>query len=298
MSDPNQPTTPPGWYPDGQGGQRWWDGTQWTEHTQPPAAPAAPSAPAAPAAPAAPSVPGADLPTQVAPNRATGYPQQGAPQHPQQPQQPQQPQPGYGAPAGGYGQPAGQPGGYGQPAGQPGWGQPPSGGGNGKLIAIIGGAVGALLLVLILVIVLFKVVLGGGPGDVAKDYLEAQADFDLERACELTSEKDLEGDFEEYDVDNCGDLVDAYEDEASDGELDDFEEYQDDFNVDIEIGDVTEKDETAEVEFTTKTEYDGDDEDLEDYFGEAQEVDGTLFLVKEDGDWKVDEDKSDSAIGF
>ncbi|MDN5743893.1 MAG: DUF2510 domain-containing protein [Nocardioidaceae bacterium] len=36
MSDPNQPTAPPGWYPDGQGGQRWWDGTQWTEHTQPP----------------------------------------------------------------------------------------------------------------------------------------------------------------------------------------------------------------------------------------------------------------------
>ena len=38
MSDPNQPSTPPGWYPDGQGGQRWWDGTQWTEHTQPPQA--------------------------------------------------------------------------------------------------------------------------------------------------------------------------------------------------------------------------------------------------------------------
>ena len=24
---------PPGWYPDPQGqGQRWWDGTRWTEH--------------------------------------------------------------------------------------------------------------------------------------------------------------------------------------------------------------------------------------------------------------------------
>ena len=29
-------STPPGWYPDGQGGQRWWDGNQWTEHTLPP----------------------------------------------------------------------------------------------------------------------------------------------------------------------------------------------------------------------------------------------------------------------
>lgn len=27
--------TPPGWYPDGAGGQRWWDGTQWTEHSAP-----------------------------------------------------------------------------------------------------------------------------------------------------------------------------------------------------------------------------------------------------------------------
>ena len=25
---------PPGWYPDGQGNNRYWDGTQWTAHTQ------------------------------------------------------------------------------------------------------------------------------------------------------------------------------------------------------------------------------------------------------------------------
>jgi hypothetical protein len=32
------PTTPPGWYPDpsGTGGQRYWDGTQWTGQTAPP----------------------------------------------------------------------------------------------------------------------------------------------------------------------------------------------------------------------------------------------------------------------
>jgi hypothetical protein len=26
---------PPGWYPDAQGQQRYWDGNQWTEHTAP-----------------------------------------------------------------------------------------------------------------------------------------------------------------------------------------------------------------------------------------------------------------------
>ncbi|WP_225216205.1 DUF2510 domain-containing protein [Microbacterium pullorum] len=27
-------TTPPGWYDDGSGTQRWWDGSAWTEHVQ------------------------------------------------------------------------------------------------------------------------------------------------------------------------------------------------------------------------------------------------------------------------
>ncbi len=50
MSDEpsSSPSTPPGWYPDGQGGQRWWDGTQWGE-AAPAATPMAPSmAPPAP----------------------------------------------------------------------------------------------------------------------------------------------------------------------------------------------------------------------------------------------------------
>lgn len=29
-------TTPPGWYDDGHGAMRWWDGTQWTEHVATP----------------------------------------------------------------------------------------------------------------------------------------------------------------------------------------------------------------------------------------------------------------------
>jgi hypothetical protein len=42
MSTP-QPELSPGWYPDRitTGMNRWWDGTQWTAHTQPAAGPAA-----------------------------------------------------------------------------------------------------------------------------------------------------------------------------------------------------------------------------------------------------------------
>lgn len=50
MPDPNQPPVPAGWYADELGGQRWWDGTGWTEHTQPPP-PQQPPPPPAPPAP-------------------------------------------------------------------------------------------------------------------------------------------------------------------------------------------------------------------------------------------------------
>ncbi|WP_350351945.1 DUF2510 domain-containing protein [Microbacterium sp. A8/3-1] len=57
-------TTPAGWYDDGSGRQRWWDGQQWTEHFAPeaPAAPeaAAPEVPAEPEAPAIEETPAAD----------------------------------------------------------------------------------------------------------------------------------------------------------------------------------------------------------------------------------------------
>src|SRR6478735_6899106 len=44
---------PAGWYPDGTGQVRYWDGAAWTEHVQP-AQPEVPApAPAAPAAPVA-----------------------------------------------------------------------------------------------------------------------------------------------------------------------------------------------------------------------------------------------------
>lgn len=290
MSDPNQPSTPPGWYPDGQGGQRWWDGSQWTEHTQPPTGdtPAAPEAPAAPAAPAGSGAPGGDLPTQVAPNRASNYPagQQVTPPQPQQPQQ------------GVYGAPAGS-GGFGQPAGQP--GQQPfggfpassggSGGGKGKLIAIIGGAVGALILLVIAIFVVLSLVGGGSPEDVAGDYLEANGDGDAEKSCELSSEDHRQAVF---GGDDCGKVEDALAEDFEDQGIPGYEDYEDlldDIDYEFEIGDVSEKEKTATVEYTYSIEYTGDEEGF-DIFNQ-EDVEAELELVKEDGDWKVDSDSGD-----
>lgn len=53
-------STPAGWYDDGSGRQRWWDGQQWTENFAPetPATPA-PQSPAAPQVPPVPQAPAA-----------------------------------------------------------------------------------------------------------------------------------------------------------------------------------------------------------------------------------------------
>jgi len=61
------PPTPAGWYPDpdGSGGQRYWDGSGWTEHRAPAA-----HEPTQPTAPAEPPV--SEQPTTVVPTRPAG----------------------------------------------------------------------------------------------------------------------------------------------------------------------------------------------------------------------------------
>lgn len=309
MSDPNQPTTPPGWYPDGQGGQRWWDGTQWTEHTQPPPADT-------PLEPQAPQLPG-DQATVVAPNRAADFnpgqnPAQGQPYGAPSGQQPSGQQP-FGQPAGQpvYGQPAGQQAygqpGYGQQFGQPNYGAGTGGsggsGGKGKLFAIIGGGLAALLFVIILLVVLLKVVGGGGAEGTAKDYLEAQNYFDpdFKAQCELLVEDAQDDLLEGADADDCDEYAQDQEEEYEDQleeELDSscdvtFDDVRGDVDYKVEIKDVDEKgDDEAVVSYEITTEFTGDKDVLEEC-GEDEDdaeesYESELKVVQEDGDWRVD----------
>jgi len=80
MSNPSNPVTPAGWYPDpsGDGRSRWWDGTQWTDHYAP--APATtPQVPQPPQPNFAPQTPQAPQQHQY------GKPQYGQQQYAQQP---------------------------------------------------------------------------------------------------------------------------------------------------------------------------------------------------------------------
>jgi uncharacterized protein YxjI len=98
-----QSNTPAGWYPDPQGTPqtlRWWDGSQWTEHTHA----AAPEAQAQAQVPQQAAQPQPQPQAAAQPQQAYGgQPQQagfaGQPQQPQQPYGQQQPQGGFGGQA-------------------------------------------------------------------------------------------------------------------------------------------------------------------------------------------------------
>ncbi len=61
-------TTPAGWYDDGSGRQRWWDGQQWTEHFAPEAAAPVEAEAAAAEVPAAEEAPAYDAPAYEEPS--------------------------------------------------------------------------------------------------------------------------------------------------------------------------------------------------------------------------------------
>jgi hypothetical protein len=130
--------TPAGWYVDAQGVTRWWDGTQWTEHTQPAAPPPQPTG----------AVPGAGQPA----------PPSGAPP---------------GAPPGAPGAPGAPGDQYAAWAGQP--GAPKSGGVKPWMLVVAGVVVIGVIVAVVLGVVLGGTDAGSSASDAPRN--ASVADF-------------------------------------------------------------------------------------------------------------------------
>ncbi|MEP9382156.1 DUF2510 domain-containing protein [Nocardioides cheoyonin] len=288
--------TPAGWYPDGQGQERYWDGSAWTEQTRAPEAPA-PEAPAPD--PDRTVVRGSSDAQRAAQGYGPGGQPPAGPPPGQQPAYGQQPgQPAYGPPAGSqWGAPTGQPAGApGQP-GQPAWGTPgptkkPL---NKGLIAAIGG--GAVVVIAVIVVLVLTLGGGGGgssddPKSVAQGYVDAVSDFDFDKACDYLSADAKKSMLSAADADDCSGVKDGLAksfDDQADGVMT-FDEFIKDIDISVSLGEVKKSGDTATVDYKATMKYTGDNSALKSAFdSEDSSTSDEIDLVKEDGDWKVDQ---------
>lgn len=288
MSDDTSGQTPAGWYPDGSGGRRWWDGNQWTGHTQPAEGGSSPEEGPAPTA---------HLPAQG--GEPASYGQQGPGQQ------------GPGLPSYGQG-PQGQPGQWGAAPVAAG-GTPPRKG-KGKLIAIIA-AVVAVLLVVALVLYFFVIRDSDGDDDNDRASDDSSESTDSTDSTDDPTDDESESDDPDTDTDapsedpdevaltfleaigngECDTLLGMLSSTSSDTGIDEFcadpaalGEFSEGITFDFEITDVEESDQEATVDYEVTTTYTGDGPDASAAPTEPETDEGTIGLVVEDGEWKVD----------
>jgi ketosteroid isomerase-like protein len=162
---------------------------------------------------------------------------------------------------------------------------------------VIAGAIVALVVAVVLVVVLLKALGGGSPEAVTEDYLDAQWNSEFEDYCELQAKEYRESTLQSVEADDCADFAKKNDKEAADRSKEIEKEYgqtldevRDDFDRELEVTDVEEDGDKATVTYEEKIEYTGDNDDfVKAELGDTREEthEGSLELVKEDGDWKV-----------
>lgn len=183
---------------------------------------------------------------------------------------------------------------------------PPPAGRRARQVAILGCALAAVGALVVAVVVTTT-----GQDDaqeVAETYLEARFAGDYETTCELWTEESREQVLDSTGADDCG----AYADKRRDLEPPEVTEVLEDLEVDVRVGDVTDDEggyvledgevrpyegdaDTVEVEWAVLRTYSGDDDDragrglaLLSMDGPVEAEEGSLDLIEEDGEWRVD----------
>lgn len=283
-------STPAGWYDDGHGALRWWDGAQWTQHVH--VADAAPAVPSVPAVPAEPVV-SATLVTEPtteaaapdpaapqAPSVPTTAPDAQAPGVPPLPQVPGVPPvvqaPGLAPVAG---QPLAPGGPYTGTAIQPG---APAKTGRAWVVPVILGA--AFVLLVTLAIIFIPMIVNSFTtaqySDSESDAVEAVEEYDeawRTGDCELLEESTTESLRESLGTADCASFAAAAEG---------FQDSTDDYS--LRVTDVTTEGDAITVRtYEEFTSYLDDDGNTVPGFDAYQEWDYTVIEV--DDDWVVDD---------
>lgn len=147
------------------------------------------------------------------------------------------------------------------------------------VVVVLALAAGAAALVLAL--------RGGGPEQVAEDYLRAQWTGDWRTECDLATLEWRDADL--YGGHPFADCA-AYADAAKEANADNpFLSYADDTDVDVTVQTLNDADGRARIEYVVEFRYHGDDPSGFDglWQGGGAYDRGTVELVEVDGEWRV-----------
>lgn len=118
---------------------------------------------------------------------------------------------------------------------------------------------------------------------VAEEYLDAFAEADVEALCATYSSESQQAAFATYDVDDCADYAAAHVADPKSGYR-----VTRHMEADFETGAAEGDDDRVEVAFSGEVSYTGDVQEAIDHYEEHPTVSGSVVVVRDGGEWKVD----------
>ncbi len=126
--------------------------------------------------------------------------------------------------------------------------------------------------------------------DVAEEVLEASADLDFEGLCELASAEKRKEFFQATPGTSDCAAYDAEVRKQLDGIGFDVADYEQNAELAWEITESRVVGSEVEVDYEATLTYSGTDQEIKDIVKSSGDIEGTMTLVEEGGEWKLDDD--------